>query len=96
MVSPSSPKERREEQDRAAGGREWRLVHLPDGSTATASVRLILFKKARRLYAYLHYKAGGRNVTRYIGQATADDRAEALRIAWELAHERGMLTPQDS
>ncbi len=70
------------------------MVRLPGGQTRTASVRLLYPKKARQLYAYLHYSAENKNVTRYIGEATADTREEALRIAWRLAHKKGLLQPK--
>jgi hypothetical protein len=91
VKSPPTHAERVAEQNAAAGGQGMRAVTLPDGQTATASIRLLLFEKARRIYAYLHFRTEGRNVTRYIGEATADDRAEALRIAWNKAHRRGLL-----
>ncbi len=70
------------------------MVRLLGGGEALASIRLLLFTKGRRVYAYLHYKARGRNVSRYIGDATADDRREALRLAWDQAREKGMMDEQ--
>jgi hypothetical protein len=62
---------------------------LADGSTATASILLI--PKKRRIYATLRCKHGGRNHRRYVGDATADTRNEALRIAWQKVHKGQLL-----
>ena len=86
------PSERAAEQDKAAGGRSNRRVELPCGRTATASISLQHFAKSRRVYAYLRFKSGGRTTRRYVGDATARTREEALRIAWTKARERGLLT----
>ncbi|MEX0682298.1 MAG: hypothetical protein WD472_02455 [Dehalococcoidia bacterium] len=79
------------EQDKAAGGRSARELVLPDGSTATASILLHMPPKGRRVYAYLRCKKGGRNHRKYIGEATADTRADALRLAWEEVRRRELL-----
>jgi len=81
-------RERAAEQDRAAGGRDKRVVQRPDGPAVVASVALRLPAKRRRIYAYLRWAAPDR-VTRerYIGDVSAAvDRQEALRIAWSMAH----------
>lgn len=83
--------EARAEQDRAAGGRDNRLVGLHDGRTATASVELKKPVKGRRVWAYLRQTLDGRTVNRYIGEATARTRAAALRLAWQQAHNKSML-----
>ena len=80
------------EQDAAAGGPAKRRVVLSDGRTATASIQLALFPKSRRLYAYLTFKTSGRNVSVYVGNATAPTRKQALRAAWRKVAERGMLS----
>src|SRR5437763_5013573 len=78
------------EQDNAAGARANRLVKLSNGRTATASIRLQVFPKGRRVYAYLSFKCEGRNVIEYVGEATAATREEALRKAWTAVAERGI------
>jgi len=46
------------------------------------------------LYAYLRYSVGGKTVTTYVGDATAETRAEALRKAWRAACGKGLLKPR--
>lgn len=91
LRSPSTRAERVAEQGVAAGGREARLVRLRDGGTATASI-LLHRPQGRRTYAYLRYKRGGRNHRYYVGEATAATRPEALRRAWKLAQDKGLLS----
>jgi hypothetical protein len=79
------------EQNEAAGGHDDRQVVFNDGTTATASISLERFPRARRLYAYLRYKHEGHNYRRYVGDASAQTREEALRIAWRLVREKGLL-----
>jgi DNA mismatch endonuclease, patch repair protein len=83
--------QRSAEQDDAARGRKHRLVRLADGRSATASVALKQYAKTRRIYAYLRYSDHGKTITIYIGDATAHSREEALRIAWQLAKQKGLL-----
>ena len=78
-----------EEQDRAAGGREKRVVVRSDGTTATASVALKHWTGSRRVYAYLRYWEEGATTVRYLGDVTFDSRQEALREAWRIAREKG-------
>jgi DNA mismatch endonuclease (patch repair protein) len=89
---PGSPMARAAEQDHAAGGRSNRLVELTNGQTATASISLQHFKRSRRVYAYLRYKSGGHTTQRYVGDATASNREEALAIAWKQARAKKLLT----
>lgn len=86
-----SPAECRAQQDRAAGGRDRRLLPLPSGRCATASIELKLWKDSRRVYAYLRHQQDGRTVSRYVGEATAPTREEALARAWRLARAKGLL-----
>jgi DNA mismatch endonuclease (patch repair protein) len=96
-MAPASQAARTAEQDHAAGGRVYRTVWLDDGRRATASIHLEAIKRSRRVYAYLRYKAGGRNYRIYVGDASAETRAEALRRAWGLVQEQGLLgRPPDS
>jgi DNA mismatch endonuclease (patch repair protein) len=89
--APPTRAERAAEQDRAAGSRANRRVELADGRAATASISLQAFKKSRKIYAYLRYKAQGRTNNRYVGDATAQTREEALAIAWAKARGKNML-----
>jgi hypothetical protein len=47
--------------------------------------------KGRRVYAYLRYSVGGKTITKYVGDATADSRPAALRKAWRQARDKGLL-----
>jgi hypothetical protein len=67
------------EQDEAAGGHNRRLINLPGGGSAMASIRLKCLPNSRRVYAYLRYSLAGKTVTKYVGDATAPTRHEALR-----------------
>jgi DNA mismatch endonuclease, patch repair protein len=66
-------------------------MHLANGTTATASVELKHFAKTRRIYAYLRYSFAGKTLTLYVGDATADCREDALRLAWSTVHKRKLL-----
>jgi hypothetical protein len=79
------------EQDEAAGGRGRRIVRLPDGRTALASVRLRAFAGYQRIYAYVNWKVGGRTYSKYVGPAQGSSRQEMLRAAWGLVLARGLL-----
>lgn len=79
------------EQDEAAGGRERRLVRLPDGTRSLASIELKRVSGRRRIYGYLRYTHEGRTVARYVGQAPGDTRTERLRAAWSAARSRGLV-----
>jgi len=80
------------EQDQAAGGRERRRVQLGGGDTALGSIELKQVWKPRGgTYAYLRYSHRGRTINRYVGNATAATREEALRLGWQAAHARGLL-----
>ena len=92
--SPDTPRARTTEQDASAGGRKNRVVTTTDGRRLLASIALKRVKSPYRAWAYLRYK-DRRTVTRYIGNATADTRAEALEIAWRIVHSRGLLRPKD-
>lgn len=90
--APASRHASADEQDQAAGGREARTLALPDGSVATVSVYLHKGVGSRRAYAYVRFKHGGRNRRRYVGDVSAETRAEALAAAWKLIQEKGLLT----
>ena len=80
--------QKRAQQDEAAGGRGKRAVRLANGKVATASIQLKRFKKGLKVWAYLRYQDGPKTVTKYVGDATAPTRGEALRVAWTLARKK--------
>jgi DNA mismatch endonuclease Vsr len=88
------------EQDRAAGGRNRRLVDLGDGRYARASVTLRLYRRTRRIRAYLRWWDGTRSPEEYLGEVDRDTRAANLAEAWRLARAAGLLAeatlPADS
>lgn len=84
-------RDRGAEQDEAAGGRRRRRISLGDGRTATASISLKHMPGSRRVYGYLRYSVGGKTITKYVGDATASTREQALRRAWREAHRKGLL-----
>lgn len=78
------------EQDRAAGEHNIRVVALPGGRAAVGSIALRLYPKSRRVRAYLRWSDFGKTRERYVGEVTADTRAENLAQAWRLVMERGL------
>jgi DNA mismatch endonuclease (patch repair protein) len=78
------------EQDIAAGGHERRVIVLRDGRTALASISLRVFKKSRRIRAYLRWSDRGRTRETYLGEVDGETRDENLRSAWRLAHVQGL------
>lgn len=95
-VPPGTRAEHAAEQDKAAGGRAARAVKLVEGGTATASIRLKHLPKSRRVYAYLRYSVGGKTRTKYVGDATVNTRARALKQAWSLAQSGGLMSERKS
>jgi len=81
------------EQDRAAGGRDRRLIDLGDGRTARASVELKVLPKTRRIRAYLRWSDGGKSPEVYLGEVCETTRAHNLTVAWNLAFEQGLVIP---
>ncbi len=79
------------EQDRAAGGRDLRLVALATGSTARASIELKQRTNDTACWAYLRWSIGGRTQNRYVGRVHGHSRIERLRQGWELARARGLV-----
>jgi hypothetical protein len=53
-------------------------------------MRISLFSKSRRLYAYMCFKAYGRNRRFYVGDVTAETRDEALAKAWTIVQVKGL------
>lgn len=81
------------EQDRAAGGRDARLVVLSRDVVARASVELKQFTDGGEYYAYLRWSSDGATKTRYIGRVGGSTRAERLRRAWAVARTKDLLKP---
>ncbi|MFJ8620977.1 very short patch repair endonuclease [Streptomyces clavifer] len=78
------------EQDRAAGGRERRSVDLGDGRYARASVALKLYRRTRRIRAYLRWSQDGSTKERYVCEVDHATRGQNLAEAWRQAHELGL------
>ncbi len=79
------------EQDLSAGAPSRRLVSLPDGRSARASIELKKNPKARRIYANLRYSVDGKTVTKYVGEVSESSRLENLQAAWKIVHAQAML-----
>ncbi|MEU2043282.1 very short patch repair endonuclease [Nocardia niwae] len=88
------------EQDRAAGGRDRRCVDLGDGRFARASVSLRVYRRTRRIRAYLRWSRDGKSEERYICEVTHDSRKDNLVQAWRRAREQNLVVdrplPSDS
>jgi DNA mismatch endonuclease, patch repair protein len=82
------------EQDHAAGGHDRRVIELRDGRTALASISLRLYKKSRRIRAYLRWSEQGRTRETYLGEVDGETREDNLRSAWRFAHEQGLTAEQ--
>jgi DNA mismatch endonuclease (patch repair protein) len=85
-----SPAARTREQDKAAGGRDVRVLTLPDGDSAIGSIALRVYPKSRRVRAYLRWSSHGKTRERYVGEVTADNRIDNLALAWRIVTERGL------
>ncbi|MEU9563075.1 very short patch repair endonuclease [Streptomyces sp. NPDC048161] len=79
------------EQDRAAGGRARRNVALGDGRFARASISLRLYRRTRRIRAYLRWSKDGKTHERYVCEVEHASRGENLAEAWQRAKDRGLL-----
>ncbi|MFD0272680.1 very short patch repair endonuclease [Kitasatospora sp. NPDC059646] len=82
------------EQDRAAGGRNHRSVALGDGRYARASITLRLYRRTRRIRAYLRWSQDGETQERYVCEVERDSRKENLAEAWRHAREKGLVTEE--
>lgn len=80
-----------EEQDRASGGQ--RRLRLPDAGTATARVKLVRKRHARRIYAALIWDHDKHRTELQLGEVTHTSRAENLRCAWAYVQQHQLLTP---
>ncbi|MEU1212597.1 hypothetical protein ACFYSH_15265 [Streptomyces sp. NPDC005791] len=78
------------EQDRAAGGRERRSVDLGDGRYARASIALKLYRRTRRIRAYLRWSQDGSTKERCVCEVDHATRGQHLAEAWRQAHELGL------
>ncbi|MDW5328678.1 very short patch repair endonuclease [Plantactinospora sp. KLBMP9567] len=87
-----TPAARTDEQDAAAGGRRVRELTLPDGRIARASMALRLYRRTRRIRAYLRWSEGGVTREKYIGEVGQPTRAENLRAAWAMARPPGGIS----
>ncbi len=80
------------EQDRAAGGRHRRAVDLGDGRYARASIALKLYRRTRRIRAYLRWSCDGVTRERYVCEVDHLTRGENLAEAWRQARLMGLVT----
>src|SRR6266516_4387087 len=91
--------ERAAEQDRAASGRENRIIAIGHHAVV-ASVALRRKRDGRRVYAYLRWSEHGRTAERYLGEVDKPTRAANLAQAWQLAaasrQSRPTRLPRDS
>ena len=81
----------KEDQNTAAGGEKYRLVSLPDGGEARASVSVQTFPTGYQQWGYLRFKVDGRTRRAYIGKVSATTREESLLLAWKMVRENGSL-----
>lgn len=82
------------EQDRAAGGRHRRAVPLGDGRFARASISLRLYRRTRRIRAYLRWSASGETEERYVCEVHESTRKANLELAWVKAREAAMVVDE--
>jgi DNA mismatch endonuclease (patch repair protein) len=90
-----SKRARAAEQDRAAGGSHMRAVSLGEGRYARASIALRLYRKQRRIRAYLRWSQAGETRERYVGEVDASTRVANLKAAWEMARAAGYVTTEE-
>ncbi|MFV2117192.1 very short patch repair endonuclease [Streptomyces sp. Act-28] len=80
------------EQDKAAGGRHRRWVALGDNRYARASISLRLYRRTRRIRAYLRWSKDGETQERYVCEVSQEWRGANLAEAWRYAWEQGLVT----
>lgn len=80
-----------EEQDRASGGD--RQLSLPDSKIATARIKLVRKRHARRVYAVLIWDHTGKRTELHLGEVVSASREVNLRRAWAYVHKHDLLTP---
>ncbi|MBG0854957.1 very short patch repair endonuclease [Streptomyces spinoverrucosus] len=83
------------EQDRAAGGRHRRVVVLDSGERATGSIAFRVYRRTRRIRAYLRWSQQGQTRERYVGEVNAATRVANLAQAWAVAREAGLVTDEE-
>lgn len=84
------------EQDKAAGGRHRRGVPLASGATARGSIVLKPIAREKAVHAYLRWRAGGRTVSRSLGQVEHSTRLANLAQGWEIARSNGLVHDEAS
>ncbi|MFE2277411.1 very short patch repair endonuclease [Streptomyces sp. NPDC059454] len=67
---------------------------LDDGRYARASVALKLYRRTRRIRAYLRWSQDGSTRERYVCEVDHPTRRENLAEAWRRAHEMGLACEQ--
>ncbi|MFE7326552.1 very short patch repair endonuclease [Streptomyces sp. NPDC057565] len=82
------------EQDKAAGGRYRRAVPLGKGQYARASITLRLYRRTRRIRAYLRWSVSGGTEERYVCDVAEATRAANLAHAWSKAREAGLAVDE--
>jgi DNA mismatch endonuclease (patch repair protein) len=82
------------EQDRAAGGHNRRSVALGHGHFARASISLRLYRRTRRIRAYLRWSQDGKTRERYVCEVEHYSRGKNLAQAWQRAWDMGLLTEE--
>jgi DNA mismatch endonuclease Vsr len=82
------------EQDRAAGGRNRRCVDLGDGRFARASITLRVYRRTRRVRAYLRWSRDGKTEECYVCEVEHDSRKKNLAEAWRHARQNGLATDE--
>lgn len=82
------------EQDRGAGGRHRRVVVIDEERRATGSIAFRLYRRTRRIRAYLRWSHQGSTRERYVGEVNAATRAANLDQAWSMARAAGMVTDE--
>ncbi|WP_346126716.1 very short patch repair endonuclease [Lentzea roselyniae] len=83
------------EQDRAAKGRNRRNVDLGDGRLARASITLRLYRRTRRIRAYLRWSQDGKTHEKYVCEVGFGSRGQNLTEAWRQAREKGFLAQEE-
>ncbi len=88
-----SASQRSDEQDRAAGGRDNRIVVINSRRSVLASICLRLPPESRRVYAYLRWSDGRKTRERYVCQVSGSTREDNLRQAWNHVRAMGAIRP---
>jgi DNA mismatch endonuclease (patch repair protein) len=82
------------EQDHAAGGRDQRVISGASGLVLSS----VYFRRVagRRVYAYLRWAEMGRTSEQFICEVEQQTRADNLAHAWNIVHDRRLLTSHAS